>query len=139
MYWRLPEAGALRKHLGTRARLELSAMQRDLQRCKLVLGNIGRYARHIAAYAKLQGWEQQDTFARSFVQQHIQDRSRSMVPQMRCCVCQSRLCLIEYPGAEDASPTSLAEEGEDGREDDGDDDGEQVAMDASATSPVEQR
>ena len=50
-YWRLPEAGALRKHLGTRARFELSVMQRDLQRCKVVVGNIGRYARHIAAYA----------------------------------------------------------------------------------------
>ena len=49
-------------------------MQRDLQRSKVVLGNIGRYARQIATYAKSQGPEQQDRFSRSFVQQHIQDR-----------------------------------------------------------------
>ena len=62
-----------------------------------------------------------------------------MLPEVLCCVCQSRLCWVEYPGAVDASPTSPAEEREHGREDEGDDDGERVAMDASATGPVEQR
>ena len=114
-------------------------MQRDMQRSRGLLGNIGRYARQIAVYAKSQGPEQQDTFSRSFVQRHIQQRWQSMLPDVLCCVRQSRECWIEYPGAQYALRTSPAEEREHGSEDEEPDDGERVAIDASATGPVEQR